>query len=137
MLRQSHIYKLSLYCAFVKIHPFPVAESSFINIINYSYVAVIWSRYLIKNTQICCKVGDSMLWLEYSISYNHIGKISQAHSKNDDTFQDCRYSTNVTEFAKRGLIYASNFSNLRLCNSACVRPTVLKIGNRTILSLHL
>ena len=26
----------------------------------------------------------------------------------------------VTEFVKRGLIHASNFSNLRLCNSACV-----------------
>ena len=26
----------------------------------------------------------------------------------------------VTEFVKRGLIHASDFSNLRLCNSACV-----------------
>ena len=25
----------------------------------------------------------------------------------------------VTKFAKRGLIHASNFSNLWLCNSAC------------------
>ena len=38
---------------------------------------------------------------------------------------------------ERGLIHASIFSTLRLCNSACVWPTALKFGGRTVLSLHL
>ena len=42
----------------------------------------------------------------------------------------------MTEFVKSGLIHASNFSTLRICNSACVRPTALKFGSRTFLSLH-
>ena len=33
--------------------------------------------------------------------------------------------TNVTEFAKRGLIHASNLSTLRICNSVCVTPIQL------------
>ena len=44
---------------------------------------------------------------------------------------------NVTEFAKRGLVHASNFSTLRQCNSVCVRPIALKFGGRTVLSLYL
>ena len=43
----------------------------------------------------------------------------------------------VTEFAKRSLIHASDFSTLRRCNSACVGPTALKFGSRTLLSLYL
>ena len=43
---------------------------------------------------------------------------------------------NVTEFAKRGLIHASNVSNLRMCNSASVGPTALKFGGRPFLSLY-
>ena len=42
----------------------------------------------------------------------------------------------VTEFAKRGLIHASNFSTLRRCNSASVGPTALKFGSSTLLSLY-
>ena len=33
---------------------------------------------------------------------------------------DAQVFTYVTEFAKRGLTHASNFSTLRLCKSACV-----------------
>ena len=43
----------------------------------------------------------------------------------------------VTEFTKRNLIHASNFSNLRLCNSTCIWPTALTFGCRTVLSLYL
>ena len=42
----------------------------------------------------------------------------------------------VTEFAKRGLIHASNVSTLRMCNSTSIRPTALKFGSRTLLSLY-
>ena len=42
----------------------------------------------------------------------------------------------VTEFAKRGLIHASNFSTLRMCNSASVGPRALKFGGRAFLSLY-
>ena len=41
----------------------------------------------------------------------------------------------VTEFVKRGLIHASDFSTLRMCNSASVGPTALKFGGRTFPSL--
>ena len=41
------------------------------------------------------------------------------------------------QICERGLILESNFSTLRLCNSACVRPTALKFGSGTVLSLHL
>ena len=43
----------------------------------------------------------------------------------------------MTEFAKKGLIHASNFSNSRLCNSACAGSIALKFGSWTVLSLHL
>ena len=33
----------------------------------------------------------------------------------------------VTEFAKRGLIHASNFLTLRMCNSGSVGPTAKRI----------
>ena len=42
----------------------------------------------------------------------------------------------VTEFAKRGLIHTSNFSTLRMCNSASAGPTALKLGSKTFLSLY-
>ena len=42
----------------------------------------------------------------------------------------------VIEFAKRGLIHASNFWTLRMCNSASVGPTALKFGGRPFLSLY-
>ena len=42
----------------------------------------------------------------------------------------------VTEFAKRGLIHASDFSTLRICNSASVGPIALKFGGRTFPSLY-
>ena len=42
----------------------------------------------------------------------------------------------VLKFAKKGLIHASSFSTLRLCNSAFVWLTALKLGSRTFLSLH-
>ena len=42
----------------------------------------------------------------------------------------------VTKFAKRGLIHASNFSTLRMSNSAFVGPTALKFGGRPFLSLY-
>ena len=45
------------------------------------------------------------------------------------------YIQYVTEFAKRGLIHASDFSTLRMCNSASVGPTALKFGGRTFPSL--
>ena len=45
--------------------------------------------------------------------------------------------TYVTEFAKKSLIHASNFSSLRLCNSACVWLTGLKFVSMTALSSHL
>ena len=41
---------------------------------------------------------------------------------------------NVTEFAKRGLIHASDFSTLRRCNSASVGPTAMKFDRGTLLS---
>ena len=47
----------------------------------------------------------------------------------------CVY-TYVTEFAKRGLIHASNFSNLRMCNSASVGPIALTFGGKPFLSLY-
>ena len=34
-------------------------------------------------------------------------------------------------------MHASNFSTLRICNSACIGPTALKFGSCTFLSLHL
>ena len=37
----------------------------------------------------------------------------------------------VTGFAKSGLIHTSNFSTLRMCNSASIGPTALKFGSRT------
>ena len=43
----------------------------------------------------------------------------------------------VTGFAKRGLIHASNFATLRMCNSAHVLPTTLKFGTWPFLSLWL
>ena len=42
-------------------------------------------------------------------------------------------TANVTEFAKRGLIHASDFSTLRRCNSASVGPTALIFGSRILL----
>ena len=42
----------------------------------------------------------------------------------------------VTELAKRGLIHASNFLTLRMCNSASVGPTTLQFGGRPFLSLY-
>ena len=42
----------------------------------------------------------------------------------------------VTEFAKMGLIHASNFSTLRMCNSASIGPTALIFGNKSFLSLY-
>ena len=45
-------------------------------------------------------------------------------------------TTYVTEFAKRDLTHASNFSTLRMCNSASVGPTALKFGGRPLLSLY-
>ena len=42
----------------------------------------------------------------------------------------------MTEFAKRGLIHASDFLTLRRCNSASVGPTSLKFGGGTLLSLY-
>ena len=46
------------------------------------------------------------------------------------------YTINVTEFAKGGLIHTSNFSNLRMRNSASIGPTALNFGSRTSLSLY-
>ena len=43
----------------------------------------------------------------------------------------------LTEFTKRGLVHASNFSTLRLCNLTCLWPTALNFGGSTVLSLHL
>ena len=34
----------------------------------------------------------------------------------------------VTGFAKRGLMHASNFSTLKICNLALVQPMALKFG---------
>ena len=45
-------------------------------------------------------------------------------------------STYVTEFAKRSLIHAFNFSTLRMCNSASVGLTALNFGSRPFLSLY-
>ena len=42
----------------------------------------------------------------------------------------------VTKFAKRGLIHASTFLTIRMCNSASVGPTALKVGGRPFLSLY-
>ena len=42
----------------------------------------------------------------------------------------------VTEFAKRGLIHASSFLTLRICNSASIGPTALKFGTKPFLSLY-
>ena len=44
----------------------------------------------------------------------------------------------MTVFAKGGggLIHASNFSTLRMCNSASIGPTALKFGSRTFLSSY-
>ena len=42
----------------------------------------------------------------------------------------------MTKFAKRGLIHASNFSTLRMCNSASVGSTALNFDSRTLLSLY-
>ena len=44
----------------------------------------------------------------------------------------------MTEFAKRGLIHATDFLTLRMCTSASrsVGPTALKFGGRTLLSLY-
>ena len=38
---------------------------------------------------------------------------------------------------EKGLIHASNFSNLRICNSACAGHAAMKFGSRTFLSLYL
>ena len=46
------------------------------------------------------------------------------------------YNTYVTEFAKRGLIHASDVLTLRMCNSASVGPTALKFCGRTSPSLY-
>ena len=46
-------------------------------------------------------------------------------------------ATYVIGFAKRGLIHASNFLTVRMCNSACVWPTDLKCGSRIVLSVYL
>ena len=43
----------------------------------------------------------------------------------------------MTGFVKRGLIHASNFSNLRICCSACIGSIALNTGSRTFLSLYL
>ena len=37
---------------------------------------------------------------------------------------------------EKGLIHASNFSTLRMCNSASVGPTALKFGGKLFLSLY-
>ena len=42
----------------------------------------------------------------------------------------------VTKFAKRGLIHASNFSTLRMCNSTSIGPTALEFGSKSFLSLY-
>ena len=42
----------------------------------------------------------------------------------------------VTEFEKKGLIHASNFSTLRMCNSASIGPTTLIFGSKSFLSLY-
>ena len=47
-----------------------------------------------------------------------------------------QYTIYVTEFVKRGLIHASDFSTLRMCNSASVGPTALQFGGRTFPSLY-
>ena len=41
----------------------------------------------------------------------------------------------VTEFAKRGLIHASNYSTLRMCNSTSIGRTALIFGSKSFLSL--
>ena len=51
--------------------------------------------------------------------------------------EHCTHNTFVTGFTKRGLIHASNFSNLRLCYLAYIWPTALKFGSRTFLLLLL
>ena len=42
----------------------------------------------------------------------------------------------VTEFAKRGLIHASNFLTVRMCNSASVGPTALKFAGTLFPSMY-
>ena len=42
----------------------------------------------------------------------------------------------VTGFVKGGLIRASNFSTLRMCNAASIELTALKFGSSTFLSLY-
>ena len=44
-----------------------------------------------------------------------------------------RFLPFVTEFAKRDLIHASDFSTLRMCNSASIGPTALKFGSKSFL----
>ena len=41
------------------------------------------------------------------------------------------------QICEKGLIHTSNFSPLRLCNSACIGFTALKFSSRTVLPLHL
>ena len=45
-----------------------------------------------------------------------------------------QYTTINDHICKKGLTHASNFSNLRPCNSAWIWPTALKFGSRTVLS---
>ena len=43
----------------------------------------------------------------------------------------------VIRFAKRGLIHASNFTTLRMCNSAHVLLTTLKFGTSVAFPIYM
>ena len=68
------------------------------------------------------------------VHYTYMGLLTayDLHNMNESKFYKYAY---VTEFAKRGLIHASNFSTLRMYNSASIGPTALKFGNNSFPSL--
>ena len=84
-----------------------------------------WKCYI---TYVMCGQDlPDMSTLALKLMCVHIKQIPSAH---------VTYITYVTEFVKSGLIYASNFLTLRICNSASIGPTALKFGSRTFPSFY-
>ena len=89
----------------------PITDSSSITALNYTNISAVFStNYTITNLSI------SDMGVYTCIVRNPIGNDSKIIN-----ISNGKYNTiYVTKFVKRGLIHTSNFSNLKLCNSACV-----------------
>ena len=94
--------------------------------------------FLVKNTMISVLI--QLIHCSFIKPHTLLTPFTRSHRTACDHLTDLIMQLNTLSshcMCKKGLIHATNFTNSRLCNSACVWLTALKFGGRTVLLLHI